>query len=374
VATLALAAVGWPARTYLDFDFMPFYLAARLVLEGRDPYDLATFRNAFIAVGSQGYAFGGAFSYPLPVALLVIPFALLPFSVAAPLWLTSQVAVAIGTLVALGRRLFAANARRDIVMLLGLTATMPATLVSLWLGQILAFALAVIGGALIALLDGRPRLAGGILALAVLKPQIFLLLVPALLLVSAARVRIFQGLLLGSLALALPAFAVRPGWIGEWLGAATTVATKPVAHANVWGPFPADAAWLGWVVLIALSAVYLVWWKETAPGLPALYAAAVALSLAIAPYAWAWYDIVLAIPAAVVLAYAPAAGAQRALLLISLVLALDLLPWPLYLASYRTGADPLGALMPIIAFLLIVTITSLQALPRAAVREPLTAG
>jgi hypothetical protein len=367
-ATAILSVIGWPARTYFDFDFIPFYLASRLVLAGRDPYDALTFRDAFLAVGSQGYAFGGPFSYPLPVALLVVPFALLPFSAAAPAWFVSQIALGIASLVALGRRLFKAHGGRNVVLLIGLTAAMPATLVSLWLGQPLGFALAVIAAVLVLLIDGRPRAAGGALALAVLKPQIFLLLVPVLLFVSPARWRILQGLALGAVALLVPSLIVRPGWVGEWLHAATVVATKPVAHANTFGPFPESAAWLGWVLLLLLVAVYVVWWRRVGASLPQLYGAAVALSLAGAPYAWAWYDLVLAVPAAVVLASAPEPGPRRRLALIGLLLVLDVIPWPLYIGSYRTGEDPFGALMPILMLFLIVALSSIASLPRPFTR------
>lgn len=359
LATALLAVLGtrgWPTRTYLHFDFFPFWAAGRLVLEGRDPYDFATFRHAFIEAGSEGYAFGGPFAYPMPAALLVLPFAALPFVVAAPAWLVTQCVAVVLALRALACQAFVVDVRRDTLVLAALAFSLPGTLVSVFGGQVSGFLLAIVAGSVALLLSGRPIAGGAVLALGIAKPQVFLLAVPLILLRSPDRVRVMLGASATAAALVLFSFALRPDWLPAWLRAATAVATIDVAHANVWGMFPRGASWAGWVVLAGAVALVRWWWVRRRPPLLPFAGASVALSLAAAPYAWTFYDTVLALPAAAVLAAVPKPGSRRTVVLAGLALSLVVVPWLLYLENLRTGADPYGALPALALLILIVLI------------------
>ena len=59
---------------FANQDFASWWLAARALLDGRDPYLTVT------------SAFGAGFVYPLPAALATMPLALIPPSIAAPLF------------------------------------------------------------------------------------------------------------------------------------------------------------------------------------------------------------------------------------------------------------------------------------------------
>ncbi len=62
-------------------DFHDYWLAGRLLLDGKSPYDTA----AMAALARQehlSFSLGGGYSYPLPFALAMVPFAALPFDVA----------------------------------------------------------------------------------------------------------------------------------------------------------------------------------------------------------------------------------------------------------------------------------------------------
>ena len=59
-------------------DFHSYWLAGRLLLNGQSPYDLEAMRALGKAEGLQ-FVLGTGYSYPLPFAFLMIPFALLPF-------------------------------------------------------------------------------------------------------------------------------------------------------------------------------------------------------------------------------------------------------------------------------------------------------
>jgi alpha-1,2-mannosyltransferase len=62
-------------------DFHDYWLAGRLLIDGKSPYDTA----AMAALARQehlSFSLGGGYSYPLPFALAMVPFAALPFDVA----------------------------------------------------------------------------------------------------------------------------------------------------------------------------------------------------------------------------------------------------------------------------------------------------
>jgi hypothetical protein len=66
-------------------DFNSYWLAGRLLLEGRSPYDLEAMRALGQSEGLQ-FDLGTGYSYPVPFAVLMIPFAGLPFGVAVRLF------------------------------------------------------------------------------------------------------------------------------------------------------------------------------------------------------------------------------------------------------------------------------------------------
>jgi Glycosyltransferase family 87 len=62
-------------------DFHDYWLAGRLILQGRSPYDVEAMR-ALAAQEHLSFLVGGGYSYPLPFAVAMVPFGALPFDVA----------------------------------------------------------------------------------------------------------------------------------------------------------------------------------------------------------------------------------------------------------------------------------------------------
>ena len=95
-ALLALTIIGGAIGHRYAFDFHgALWQAARDVLDGRNPYPPPT---------AAGVAPGDRFVYPPPVALLLLPFGLLPFGVAAALVTVVLLAAMAATLAVLGVR------------------------------------------------------------------------------------------------------------------------------------------------------------------------------------------------------------------------------------------------------------------------------
>jgi alpha-1,2-mannosyltransferase len=90
IATLALAAVAVPLVGWAFWalvlhlgpnDVHDYWLAGKLILQGQSPYDSAALAELARREGLN-LLVGGGYSYPLPFAVAMVPFALLPFAVA----------------------------------------------------------------------------------------------------------------------------------------------------------------------------------------------------------------------------------------------------------------------------------------------------
>src|SRR5438067_2989521 len=179
VATAGFAVIGWPGSLLVDHDFVQYWLAGRALLSGNDPYDPGVWRALHAQIGSNGseIAPGAGFLYPALTAVAVIPFAVLPFPLAAAAWFVSLIVSAAAALIALAKRLFVARSRWDLAILLGFSAVIRPDYVLPIDGNITGFLVAIVGGSLGLLLDRRPLAAGALLGLGVIKPHLLLLFV-----------------------------------------------------------------------------------------------------------------------------------------------------------------------------------------------------
>lgn len=153
-------------------DFVAFYSASRAAVDGNaalvyDENFMKAAQHGLVGDTTVGYL---AFMYPPTYLLLVSPLALLPYFPALALWLLVPL---VFLLLTMGRRIDIP----PVSLLLAITA--PAVAQVLFAGQNgLLFAALLAGGLL--LQDRRPLLAGILLGLATAKPQLAILLLPAL--------------------------------------------------------------------------------------------------------------------------------------------------------------------------------------------------
>lgn len=183
-------------------DFLNFWSGARLALTGRAEavYDLARF-HAFETgvVGAPIDLYH--YSYPPVMWLLSAPFALLPYPLAWALWQGAGWAAFAGA----ARRIAPGHG-------LLLAIALPAVFINAIGGQNGCWTAAIIGWGLI-LIDRRPLLAGAILALFVVKPQLGWLIPVAL--VAARRWRALFAFVGGAallLAATLPLYGIE-SWL-----------------------------------------------------------------------------------------------------------------------------------------------------------------
>jgi hypothetical protein len=229
-----VAELAMPLRDSLHHDFLAFYSAGRLVLDGRPDglYDisaLTAIQRTLIPdpVGMNGYM---PFINPPFVAVAFAPLAALAPEIARALWALIGVALFIASAVALTRTM---TGRDRLVAMVLLAASFPVyhTLAE---GQLSLLLLASGVGALAAARGGHWTLAGLVLVPFWLKPP--LLLVPLVALVLARRWRAVTATMAGGLALAavsLPFTGVVP--YARYLGYLTAVVTSHFAGAGADG-------------------------------------------------------------------------------------------------------------------------------------------
>lgn len=291
VAALALAAQF--VRPY-SVDFVSYWAAGSLVLDGNAAaaYDLDVHR----AVEEQAVAVRGGmpFPYPPPFLILAAPFASLDFVPALIAWVVVTFAVY-------------AFALRQVAPRAGwIGGAFPPVMTNAIVGQTGFLMFGLLAGGL-ALLPKRPLLAGAMLGLLVLKPQLGLVL--PFVLLAGREWRAIAGVAAGSLGLLLVGAASfgadsYVAWLGQaplYAEIARTGLTGWNEMASVYaalrlaglGDSPALALHL-LVALVAVVAACAVWRRTKATGARAAsLAAATALA---SPYLYGYDTILLVLP------------------------------------------------------------------------------
>jgi hypothetical protein len=298
-----MSAVG----LYLGQDFVNFWAAGYLALTGRaaEIYDFGAYMAAVktLFVSSMRPV---NFSYPPHALLFTWPLALLPYGVALVMWeicgLAAFVAVSL-----------AGVSRTEAVRMLPVLVFSPIAILVLGLAQASFLVAALFVGAL-RVLPRRPIVAGMLLGVLTVKPQLGLLLPPALLLVGERRAFISAAATaLGLVVLSVIVFGLEP-WrdyaantlrfqqlvVNEMPGLVSAMMVTPYA-AFWWLGMPSGAALIlhaavaGWIAAGAL-------WIVRSDAEPPLKIATLAVAaVAFTPYCLN-YD--LAIPAAGLMVWA----------------------------------------------------------------------
>lgn len=313
-AVVILFVVVWVISLPLAFplpDFLSRWTAGRLVLDGRaaDLYDPAVQSVLQADLGSDALSW---FVSPPYVAALLAPVGAMPYAVAAGLWTVATLGLlwlAVRSLVALHPAFSALDGWRGLLI----AGSCQAVLELVGAGQDTALVLAAFALGARLLADGRDPLAGMVLSLALVKPQLAWL-VP-LVLITRGAWRALGGFVLGGIALlALSLLVTGPrSWL-RWVDAITSplyrnevVAAQTSKNATIHGllehlvpgaGWPATALWaVGFVILATLAVRHRGRLADVS--LPVLLVTAVPLTtVLLTPHAMV-YDLVVVLPAVV---------------------------------------------------------------------------
>jgi hypothetical protein len=206
-------------------DFLTFWQGARYwLVEGGSPYDEeVALRNQELTFGRPADFEAGedglAFVYPLPAMLFFGPFGLLPFNLARAIW-TTFLEIGLVMLAIMSIRI--AGWKPSIptfVLLILFSVFWYHGFRSVILGQITVLGALLIAGSLLAIKARSDPLAGVLLGLAIVKPQLIYLLIPFVLIWAIHRRRVkIVAWLLGTIAvLIVGTLLLMPDWPIQWL-------------------------------------------------------------------------------------------------------------------------------------------------------------
>jgi len=305
-------AIGSPERT----DYVAFAGGAR-VLDGGStcPYCADELRPAEVAL--LGHAPVDQTGFPIPYrnpplgAWLLRPLGKMSLEKGLGLFLEiSVLCLGLATLM-LRRRLGGRHAKRwvDVALVAGVFS-LPG-LTSFRLAQWDPLLLLCAAGAFTVACSGRSFLAGVLLSLLLLKPQLVWLCVPVLLV--AGQRRMLAGFLSGAASWLLTGLLIiGPGQFGHWVaimraaGGSPYTEGLPAIAATLWGDHGSDAL----TALTALAATLIAWRMRA--GLRTHGGAAVGialgLSVALSPHTFPHDLLLLAVPLAIWIARAPRAA------------------------------------------------------------------
>lgn len=338
-----------PAR-YNNRDFMSLYAGGKAILRGLDPYDPDVWLPLRAELGSTWMPDDRA-PFPLWTLLLVLPFATLDLGWAAAAWLAFSLCALGGGLFLLINTYYPKPLPVAEFALVALfTFIYRAALVSMTNGQITFLLFFLLALFLWLVRRERPFLAGIVLSFVIIKPNAFVLFVPAfgLWLLWRRRWRILAGAATGGLVLFVLSWLVLPGWLFEWLnvtGKTEVTAITPTVWGLAYEIWPEGWALLGLVFVVVVTAVLgLVIFRN--PNLTETEVMPLALigSLLVTPYAWVYEHLLLLIPSIIVfLAVKKRRLASSIWTILTLVL-----PWStLWLADIRQ-TDTLTASVPLL--------------------------
>ena len=360
VALVLTAILGTAAaRAYPTTDVFCFVTAARLVAEGKDPYETMVWTAA---TAGEFADYRGSlrpsscldhFAYPLSTAI-----ALIPLSWIDPGWVPFVWQIVLFAASAVGvTALAGAVGRRDRTLTLALAVALSQpfwlTVLNAQFGGIL---LAAVGACMALAARHKDSFAGVALSLGWLKPHVVAVaLVAAPIRRLRARQPAMALAMLVTLVLATAvSFAVRPGWAVEYATllvedreAQTAGSTSLVGISSAL----TSSAIPGILTAIAVVglAVLLLWRHQVSDA--EFVSLAVASSLVLSPHLGS-HDQLLLAPSWAVLLQAQGSGGGITVALLAVVL-----PWALYsLRDSVVGPEGLSGLMPAITLLTVAFI------------------
>jgi len=282
-ALFAFGIVEYRNSILSTSDFSAFWAGPRAIVLGIDPYDPAVWIRTAVELGTK-LPDRDVYAYPPWVAVALLPFGLLPLSVATDVWTGLGLITA---LIALRALLHATVPELPLVHWLAglaLVISQPG-IATFFNGQWTYFLLAASIG--VFLLHATRPVAAGVLALSALaKPQLFVFALWSWLRAAAARGRFLAFAMTslgGMMAIVAGTMILTPRWFEAWFTSALTRVTDPTmttllaAFADIvgdLGPFAAAATllvavtlalrfdpsekawWTVWPVLSLLGATY----------------------------------------------------------------------------------------------------------------------
>lgn len=374
LALLAMLAHAWIVADAFNYmngrDFFTFWLGGRMILDGQDPTVTTEWFNAVAHYTQEGlgyvktpiYAY---FNYPFYVAVLFIPLALLPYQVAAVLWLLlSQLMVAFTAWVVMSN--WQTERKKSFIFpIVAALLVFRPLMVTLWSAQLGVLLLFL--SALAALLWTKQRWfwSGVALAFLMVKPTVGLPIIGicGLWLLRDRRWTAIAGGIAGGIGLLLLGMVVKPNWLPVFLGMGKHMIDVTFGYnPTLWGLGGALCqhtdpcqVWAGWVlsILAALAGIFSVYQKRIALTPIEVMAFAIPPAVLVTPYLWAYDQVVLILPILVCLGLL-IERRVRYLIAATFFLIVDLIALVFVYIAAQSETDIISVALPLLIWALLL--------------------
>lgn len=221
---------------YQNSNFAFFWLSGRMILEGESPYNETQYLAGHDTYGIK-WRPNNIFPYPLPLALIFIPFGLISLANAYILWqIVSLVSIALIIFILLSHWKESAQ-RRLLIPIFAFMFFFGPLYLTLFTGSIGAIAALVILGAILLFEKDKSLLAGIVLSLTILKPPqgLPILLLAGIWFLARRDWKAILGVAIGGVSLLFIGMIQDPLWAIKFLGASQAVMDRTQGvHSNVW--------------------------------------------------------------------------------------------------------------------------------------------
>jgi hypothetical protein len=259
---------------YQNSNFAFFWLSGRMILQGENPYNETQYLAGHDTYGIK-WRPNNIFPYPLPLALIFIPFGLISLAKAYVLWqVVSLIFIATIIYILLNQWKDSAQ-RRLLIPIFAFMFFFGPLYLTLFTGSIGAVAALVLLSAILLFEKDKSLLAGIILSLTILKPPqgLTILLLAGIWFAARSDWKAILGVAIGGISLLLIGLIQDPLWITKFLNASQAVMGRTQGiHSNVWafsyltckGASPCSTLLGGTLGLILLGLGGFFLWKKQA--------------------------------------------------------------------------------------------------------------
>ena len=292
---------------YQNSNFAFFWLSGRMILEGENPYNETQYLAGHDTYGIK-WRPNNIFPYPLPLALIFIPFGLISLANAYILWqIVSLVSIALIIFILLNHWKESAQ-RRLLIPIFAFMFFFGPLYLTLFTGSIGAVAALVILGAILLFEKDKSLLAGIVLSLTILKPPqgLPILLLAGIWFLVRRDWKAILGVAIGGISLLLIGMIQDPLWAIKFLGASQAVMDRTQGvHSNVWafaylacgGASPCSTLLGGTLGLVLLGlGGFFLWKKQTQWSAWEAFNIIIPIAFVSTIYLWAYDQLTYIIP------------------------------------------------------------------------------
>lgn len=339
-------------------DFSQYWQAGRMIVAGQDIYD----KDVWIAENQrEGTALftNPPFQYPLPLAILFVPLAMLPIDTAYILWMFLAEIMVLASITLLLDFYPVRSGYFELLTITGIFFFRPMFSV-IQSGQIVTPLLLLLVLAIRCFHAHKWFWGGLALSVLSLKPSLGLpiLFLSGLWLLSRRQWRGLWGMIAGGLLLWLVGVPVNYGWPGDYVNISQNIFAKYYGmHPTLWGMvdkiFKIDSlsmtvGFLCVAVVLAVEA-YVFWRNKSNVDAWPAFASILPVALLVAPYSWNYDQILLVIPIVFLLIHIFAGyGIVRSALFIFGIVALA---FAMVAVAYLVGHDVWSALNSLVVWI-----------------------